>query len=479
MPLPIIIGRKKELTTLQNLLHTNEAELVAVTGRRRIGKTFLVTTAYQQQLVFEVIGTQDGLLEQQLQNFADQLTAFSHAPFPIHPPKSWSEAFRMLREYLQKTLQNDKKVLFFDELPWLAGQKSGFLAAFGYFWNSWASRQHLVVVICGSAASWMIQKVVNDKGGLHNRITKRIHLSPFSLAETEAYLQSRNIFYDRYQITQLYMAIGGIPHYLKEVDGTKSATQNIDALCFDKQGSLRDEFDRLYTALFAHAEPHIQLIRALAQKKQGVTRSDLAIATKLANGGGLTKVIEALVLSGFVTEIYPLGKKTKEKIYRLTDEYSLFYLQFIETNRQQGANTWQHLNQTQQFKSWSGYAFEGICMKHIKQIKHKLGIVGIYSVAASFYQKPNDQAEGVQIDLLLDRNDHTINLFEIKFYNQPFTLTKEYAEQLRQKMWRFQTHHKSVKYTNWILITTFGLVQNQHSSGVVANALVLDDLFGD
>lgn len=472
-----IVGRKEEQKILAQALQAQEAELIAITGRRRVGKTFLVTSVYHDHFAFELTGVQNGLLEAQLQNFTDQLTEFAKPKMPIKPPQTWSDAFRLLRDYLQTEGLNTRKVLFFDELPWLSGQKSGFLEAFGYFWNSWASRQNVVIVICGSAASWIIQRVVNDRGGLHNRITKRIDLEPFTLAETDTYLQSNGIFFDKYQIVQLYMAMGGIPHYLKEIDPALSAVQNIDKICFSKKGLLSDEFNRLYPSLFANADNHITVVRTLSQKKQGMTRSQISELGKLPNGGGLSKLLEELVQSGFISDYFPLGKKKKEKLYRLTDEYSLFYLQFIERHRFQGGNIWQHLSQTPTYKTWSGYAFESICLKHVDRIKQALGISGIYTFAASFHKKGTDTEEGAQIDMVFDRNDHTINLFEIKFYNKPFTISKDYAEQLRQTLWQFQTETKTLKQVNWIFITTFGLVSNAHALGLVAKTLTLEDLF--
>ncbi len=473
-----LIGRKEEQAQLAKALASSEAELVAVTGRRRIGKTFLVTTVYQKHIAFDIIGVQNGSLETQLQNFADQLGFYSKPLFPIKTPKNWSEAFRLLRDYLQNIETTSKQVLFFDELPWLSGQKSGFLEAFGYFWNSWAVRQNLVIVICGSAASWMIQQVVNDKGGLHNRITRHIYLEPFTLAETEAYLQSRQALFNRYQITQLYMALGGVPHYLKEIDPEKSAIQNIDHLCFSRKGSLSDEFNRLYPSLFTNADNHITTIRTLAQKNQGMSRNELVEKSKLANGGGLTKTLDELMHSGFIAEYFPFGKKKKEKIYRVCDEYSLFYLQFIEKHRYQKGSIWQSLSQSPAYTTWAGYAFEGICLKHTEQIKHALGISGIYTFASSFYKKGNDQTEGVQIDMVLDRNDHTINLFEIKYYNKPFALTKDYAEALQQTLWQFQDSTKTTKQVNWVFITTFDLTANTHAVGLISKVLTLNDLFG-
>jgi len=478
MKIPLI-GRKEEQVILHTALQSYEAEMVAVFGRRRVGKTFLVQTVYQDHIAFEVTGIQNGTRGKQLKYFTEQLEAFVQPAFPIKTPDDWQEAFKLLRDYLKDKIgqSRSKLVVFFDEVPWLAGKKSGFLEAFGYFWNSWASRQPLVVVICGSAASWMISKVIEDRGGLHNRITRRVFLEPFTLAETEAYLQSRNVLLDRYQTVQLYMAMGGIPHYLKEIMLGDSTVQSIDKVCFSKKGLLSNEFDQLYSSLFAHADNHVAVVRALAQSRQGMTRSQLSEFGKLSNGGGLTKVLEELTQSGFVAEYFPFGKKKKEKLYRLIDEYSLFYLQFIAQNRYQGSNPWHHLSQTPTYKTWAGYAFEGLCLKHLEQIKQALGISGIFVQASSYYKKGTASEEGAQIDLVLDRNDHTINLFEIKFYNQPFAMTKEYADQLRQKMWVFQGNTKTKKQVNWVFVTSFGMTPNQHSIGLVLRSLSTDDLF--
>ena len=257
-----LIGRKAERTILEEALLSNEAEMVSVIGRRRVGKTFLVTSTYREQTLFEITGIQNATRPLQLRNFRDVLTEYSQSNLPIEIPTDWLAAFQLLKQYLKPLLNSQKKVLFFDELPWLDTHKSGFLQAFGYFWNSWASRQNLVIVICSSAASWMIQKVVRDKGGLHNRITKRIHLKPFTLAETETYLKSRHIHFDRYQLLHLYMAMGGIPHYLKEIKGGKSAAQNIDTICFSETGLLKDEFSNLFAALFKNSDKHIEVIRS-------------------------------------------------------------------------------------------------------------------------------------------------------------------------------------------------------------------------
>lgn len=473
----VFIGRTKEKAILKEALDSNESEMVAVIGRRRVGKTFLVNSIYKEQIVFEVTGLQNASRKEQLENFTLQLKEAYGSALPLEKPSSWLQAFALLITFLKQVESTEKKVVFFDELPWMATHKSGFLNGLSYFWNSWAVKQNIVVVICGSAASWMIQKVVNNRGGLHNRITKQIHLAPFSLSETEAFLRSREVFMERYQIVQIYMAVGGIPHYLKEVKNGRSPVQNINEICFEQNARLKNEFSRLYPALFANAENHIAVIRALATKWSGLTRKEIAALSKVVEGGSLSRVLEELVHSGFISTYRPFDKKKKEKLYRLTDEYSLFYLKFMEGEEFEGEEIWQQLSQTQTYKTWSGYAFENICLKHIPQIKKALGIGGIYSLSSSFYKKGTTEEQGAQIDLLIDRNDHVINLIEIKFYNEEFTLTKKYANELRSKMSVFRKASKTKKQLSWVLLTTFGLHANQHSLGLVQKALTLDDLF--
>jgi hypothetical protein len=473
-----LIGRQLEQAILQKALLSNEPEMVAVIGRRRVGKTFLVRSTYAGKISFEITGIQNGSKLEQLQHFTDRINYYAKPVFPFQAPKSWLEAFQMLTIFLEKWGNGEKPVVFFDEFPWLAtGRNSDFLKAFGLFWNSWASQNNIVVVICGSAASWMISNVVRNKGGLHNRITRRINLQPFNLYETEQFLRSRSIQLDRYHILQIYMAMGGIPHYLKEVEAGKTATQNIDQICFSPQGFLREEFSELYLALFDHAENHIQIVRALAATWQGMTRKDIIAQAGLADGGNTTRILEELANSGFIMAFYAFGKKKKELRYRLTDEYSLFYLQFIEEKRGEGAGTWERLAQTQAWKSWSGYAFESVCLKHIPAIKKALGISGIYTEASAFYLKKSDFGRGIQIDLLIDRNDQAINLFEIKFYHSPFALSKDQAEEIRVKKAIFKSATTTTKQLFFTLLTTFPLVPNEHSLSVVDSILDMNCLF--
>ena len=453
--------------------------MVAVIGRRRVGKTFLIKTVYKEQILFEITGLQNAPLKEQLENFTFSLQRYAKAKLPIETPKAWLQAFMLLIEYLEQFSLEEKKVVFLDELSWLATHKSGFLRALGFFWNSWAVNQNIVVVICGSAASWMIRKVVNHRGGLHNRITRHLFLQPFTLSETKAFLESRNVFFNPYQIVQLYMALGGVPHYLKEIDGNKSAVQNIDHICFSNHGLLKNEFNRLYPALFEHSEQHVKIVKTLAKSNQGLNRKQLIQNSKLPENGGTSRLLNELEQSGFITSYFAFGKKKKDKIYRLTDAYSLFYLRFIKLNKSDGQGTWQHLSQTASSKIWQGYAYENICFTHLTQIKKALGISGIYSLSSSFYKKGTSTEEGTQIDLLIDRKDDVINLLEVKFYNKPFTLTKEYAQKLQKKQAIFEETTQTRKQIFITLITTFGLKSNTHSLGLIHPSLMLEDLFVD
>jgi len=472
-----LVGRQQEMAVLEKAFHSNEAELVAVFGRRRVGKTFLVRASYANKIGFEMTGIQNGSMREQLQHFTDRLNYHARPMLPFSAPRNWQEAFQMLIVYLEKYFNREKTVVFLDEFPWLAGKKSDFLRAFGLFWNSWASQNNVVVVICGSAASWMIKNVVRDKGGLHNRITRRIHLQPFHLHEAELFLKSRGIKLDRYQLVQIYMAMGGIPHYLKEVEAGKTATQNIDQICFSPQGLLRDEFMQLYPALFDRAENHMRIVRVLANTWQGMSRAEILEQTNLADGGSTSDTLEELVNSGFVATFYAFGKKKKEIRYRLIDEFSLFYLQFIENKRGEGAGTWERLAQTQPWKSWSGYAFESICLKHVAQIKKALGIAGVYATASSYIKKGVDGEPGIQFDLLIDRNDHVITICELKFYGAEFTIDKATAMAYRNKLATFKEATQTRKQIFLAMITTFGVKQNQYSLGLIDASLTMDDLF--
>jgi len=474
-----LIGREAEKAILRDALQSSEAEMVALIGRRRVGKTFLIKKEYGDNVIFEITGLQNASTAEQLAHFHATLSQYVQSDIPIEKPANWLGAFRLLTLVLDKKIAENKskKVVFLDEVPWMAKNDAGFITGLDFFWNSYAVNKNLVVVLCGSSASWMIENLVNNTGGLYNRITRRLYMKPFSLLETQKYFRHRQFNFTNYEIVELYMALGGIPHYLKEVKGEKSVVQNVDSICFSDTGLLKDEFSKLYFSLFENAEKHMAIIRALATSKQGLTRQKIVKLAKIAENGNTTKVLAELEQSSFITAYYPFGKVKKDMLYRLTDEYSLFYLQFIENNAHEGRGIWQHLSQTQAYKTWCGYAFETLCFKHVPSIKKALGINGIYSSSATFYQKATAEQGGTQIDLLLDRADNVINIFEVKFHNAEIALNKEQAETLRRKLWTFAAATQTRKRLSLALITTYGLARNIHSSGLVETVLTLDELF--
>ncbi len=474
-----LIGREKEQLILKELITSNESEFVALYGRRRVGKTFLVETVYQKEIVFSITGLYNQGKNLQLENFTNVLNTKLNGTAQIPTtPKSWLKAFDILKKYLEQLQVKHKKVIFIDELPWLVTKKSGFLPALENFWNSWASkRSDIILVVCGSAASWMISNVIRSKGGLHNRITKRIRLLPFNLYETECYLKSRKIQLEGYDILQLYMVMGGIPHYLKEIRRGKSATQVIDEACFSKDGLLRDEFENLYQGLFNKPERYINVIKTLAQKPKGMTRKELIKATQLSSGGTTTKIFEALEESGFIIKYLPIGKNVKLALYKLSDPYSAFYLKFIANSRANGSGTWIKKSTTASWKSWSGLAFERLCLAHISQIKSALGISGIYTEESSWRKSGTAQTQGAQIDLLIDRGDNAINICEIKFSQAPFSIQKKYADELRAKIATFRASTKTRKSIFLTMITTFGLEENQYSVSLAQQSLSMEALF--
>jgi AAA+ ATPase superfamily predicted ATPase len=469
-----IAGRLNEQQLLRQLLQENTSEFLAMYGRRRVGKTFLIRNVYQKEIAFQMTGIAGASSEQQLSNFFSALQ-FAHPNNPYETmPTDWFKAFEMLRSFLQKSTAR-KKVVFFDELPWIDTPHSNFLSALEHFWNAWASaRTDIILVVCGSAASWMLSNLINNKGGLHNRVTRRIRLLPFTLGETEAYFKIKNIALDRYQIIQLYMAMGGIPFYLNEIMPGKSAFQEIDRLCFTEGGLLVNEYQNLYRSLFNSAERHMTIVEALSQKNKGMVRAEVIQTSGLSNGGNTTKALMELEESGFITRTHPFEKKVKEAMYRLTDQYSLFYLKFMKDKRAFGEGSWLSRIDSPAWRAWSGYAFENICFLHIGNLKKALGISGVYTEISSW----SNAAKGVQIDLLIDRRDQVICLCEIKFSKDPYGITKAYRAELEKKLSAFRTVTATRKSVFLTMITPFGLENNANSIGFVQNSITMEQLFG-
>lgn len=476
MIIPKLVGREEEIQILKDVYKNKRSEFVAIYGRRRVGKTYLVKELFKDKFTFHITGLSRPDFQLQINNFYATLGRFDKTMREEVKPTSWFDAFQLLIDYLEKRDDN-RKVVFIDELPWLDTPKSDFISSLEHFWNSWAyHRDDVLLIVCGSATSWMINELINNHGGLHNRVTKRIHLQPFSLKETEIFLKEKACVYDRYQIVQLYMAIGGIPFYLEQIDASKSVSQNIDDLFFKPNGFLRLEFNNLYRSLFKKEERHISIIEALSTKAQGLNRQTLAQLSGLSSGGTLTKVLTELEECGFIKKYYPFGKKSRSSLFQLTDPYSLFYLKFVKNSKAVGKGMWMTQIDQPKWRAWSGYAFEYICFYHIDLIKKSLGISGIYSEVSAWRSSSATQ-KGAQIDLIIDRRDRVINICEIKFSESTFSITKSYADNLRNKMSVFRQETGTKKSLFLTFITTFGLRQNKYAMSLVQNSLIMDDLF--
>ena len=470
-----IIGREEEVKIMENLQNSDTSEFLAMYGRRRIGKTYLIRNFYQNHIFFECSGLNENDMSQQLENFyLNILEQFSKEE--IKHPKTWLQAFLILKKLLQKTKSTKKKVIFLDEIAWFETPRSGFLAALDSFWNQFCTKRNdIVLVICGSAASWIINKVINNKGGLHNRITAHIQLMPFTLKETKAFLEKGNVKLTLTDIAKIYMAIGGVPYYLKDIKPGLGVTQIIDYLFFKPQASLKNEFKNLYASLFKNSELHVKIVRALAKKNKGLTRQELLEATKLSSGGGFSLLIRELYECGFIKTIQAIDKNKEDILFRLVDEYTIFYFKFIEKNKSKGS--WTELSNTQSYKIWTGFAFENVCFKHVPQLKKALGISGIISNEYSWVLKGKADEKGTQIDLIIDRNDNCINLLEVKFHEISYEMTKSQATQLKERMYLFKEKTKSSKNIFITLLTANGAKKNENYLSCVSNEINISDLF--
>ena len=434
---------------------------------------------------FEITGSPDAPKSEQLSNFSEALAEQMFNGIPQSTPKTWSEAFTQLRKAIDETTKEQKKViLFFDELPWLATKKSGFLSAFQYVWNHYFSRDNrIILIVCGSAASWMIKNIIYNKKGLYGRLTAEIRLSPYSLSETETYLKAQNVLLDRRQIVDIYMAFGGIPQYLSLILPGKSSAQSIQELCFTPGGSMVTEFYKLYRSLFDNPIKYIKLIEALKSHRYGLSRSELAKAIGMKQGGSLAEMLRALEESGFILHLPDIGKKIKGGHYILVDEYSLFYLSWIkgaiESHAMGIPDYWLRKQQTPAYLSWSGYAYEAICYRHVEHLLKALGLSVVATSCTSWHHSPQkgSKEEGAQIDLVIDRADKCINLCEIKFSQEPITVDKAFVDELERKRRIFRDVTKTRKTLFTTLITASGISENDYSRSVIHSHSTLDALF--
>lgn len=467
-----IIGRKKEITTLKQCYDSNRAEMVIVYGRRRIGKTFLVRETFDNHFDFHITGLYKKSKAKQLENFANVLAEYSGEQYDT--PKTWYDAFRLLKQYISDISHEGRKLIFIDELPWMDTKRSDFVSALENFWNGWGSGQKdLMLIVCGSATAWIMDKLLGDKGGLFNRDTERIYLEQFSLKETEEYLTNNGILLSRREIAECYMVMGGVPYYLSKMRRGMSLAQNIDNIFFKKNPLLKGEFEHLYNALFTNSDVYIKIVEALSKTTVGLTRDEIAKQVDVSTGGNLTKMLENMANSDLISLSPYYGKIKKESVYQLSDFFTMFYFKYLQY-QSNDENFWSNRQESRTHTTWTGLTFEQICFTHIRQIKNTLGISG---VASEYYAWRNNGNGGAQIDLVIDRQDNIVNICEIKFCNDEFQITKAISDNIENKVKNFVQENKCKKAIHPVMITTFGLTNSKYNS-IVQNSVTLDDLFG-
>ena len=468
-----MVGRIAEQAELRALLDNSESVFAAVYGRRRVGKTYLVRKTFGNHFAFDHVGMSSGKMSDQLESFRNSLIAHGHRKCPVL--KSWIGAFEELKKLLDRG-KSTKKIVFIDELPWMDTSKSRFIPAFEHFGNSWAAwRDDIVLIVCGSATSWLLNKVINSKGGLHNRVTKRIRLEPFTLAECEQLSAEKGLALDRHQIAECYMAFGGVAYYWSLLEKGLSVAQNIDRLFFSQNGALRGEYQELYKSLFRVPEPYERIVCALGTRKVGMTRSAVAEAAGLNDNGALTKYLEELEQCGFVRKYVAFGKIGKDALFQLVANCTVFYFCFRAAIQRGAENYWLEKLDAQSHVVWTGLAFERVCLLHVQQIRIALGISGVATNVCS-WSGADENGRRAQIDLLLDRNDRVITLCEMKFADEAYALTKKDIESLRHKRAAFRFATGTRRAVHLTMVTAEGLEHNSYRNEI-QRELTLDDLF--
>jgi uncharacterized protein len=465
-----IVGRKAEVKALEKAMSSDRSEFIAVYGRRRIGKTFLIRELLGDRFAFYTSGLSEGNLNAQVLNFNSSLRGFGDHISYDFKEVSWMNAFNNLKKLIS-TKGGDIKIIFIDEIPWMDTPKSGFMMALEHFWNTWASaRKDIKLIICGSSSWWIIDKILKNKKGLYNRVTQRIKLEPFTLGETQEYLISKGFDYNLYQITQLYMVFGGVPFYLSLCDREFSPAQNIDHLFFGTSATLVDEYQLLFASLFTGYENHMKVIETIASSKNGLKRGEISSKSKIKDGGNLSKIFDELVASGFLRKYFSPGYSKRNITFQVIDNFTMFYYHFGKKINPLDSSNWLDGVNSPQYYAWAGNAFELISLQHIAQIKNALGIKGV-EVNSYGINHPE-----VQIDLLLDRKDNVVNIIEAKFSDDQYSISKDYAEKLRKKKTMVQQFFKPSKKVWLTMLTTFGLSSHKNAE-MVHTVLTLESLF--
>jgi len=422
---------------------------------------------FQNHFFFYHTGVEPDRQLEQLDAFCVSLEAQNIA---LPNQRDWLHAFLELRRKIEASEASEKKVIFLDEISWIDSNNDGFMSSLEFFWNSFASsRTDILLVVCSSATTWIIEHLLLNTGGFFNRNTDLMYLSPFTLGECEKYFLERGAAFSRKNVLDTYMVFGGIPYYLNYLDISRGLAENIDKTCFAENAPLTLEYTRLYATLFRNQKIHLRILEAISTKLIGLTRKEIAEAAALSDGGPLTSALEELEQCGIIRKFSKLKARQRGALYQLTDHFSLFYNRFMKSNNK-NENFWTNNFASPTINAWRGYAFEQVCLSHVRQIKEALGISGVSTDVSSY------NAPGIQIDLVLDRKDDIMNLCEMKYSEAEYVITKAFAQSLENKQMIFRSATKTKKSLHMTLIAPWGLKENAYSHQIL-NVVTLDDLF--
>ncbi len=462
---------------MERFCQSGRPEFIALYGRRRVGKTYLVEQLYGNRFSFSVTGIIGGKRKDQKTVFMNSLrrSGYEGAEF-----KTWYEAFGILKTVLDGKIRGTERcILFFDELPCFDTARAGFVKAFGDFWNDWCLRHpEVMLIVCGSATTWMIKNIIDSHGGLHNRITHEMHIHPFSLGETEQYLLSNGIEWDRLSVIQIYSVLGGIPYYLGLIDKGDSSAMAVDRLFFGRDAELKNEYSRLFKSLFNAPEPYMKIVGMLSKCRKGMTRDEISAKMFRKDNGHLSEYLDNLVACDFLRLYYvkdSKGKKLKKTggIYQITDFFTIFHDTFLSSPTTD-PNFWSRNLNSAKMNNWCGLAFERICMCHIEQIKQA---IGIGSIGTEYYSWRSRQAEsGAQIDMVIERADRMINVCEMKYSEDEYSIQKDEDLKLRNRVGAFRRETGTKYPIHKTIVTTFGLKRNAYSAAI-DDVVTMDDLF--
>ncbi len=471
-----IISRKEEKKDLEYCERSKKSELICVYGRRRVGKTFLVEQTFRD-FAFRAVGLEKGTTKQQLKSFGQRLIEYGDDI--KQTPENWFEAFSRLDKILSgesiRRSLNGKKIVFLDEFPWFATKKSDFLVAFEDYWNRRGTQDgDLLFIICGSATSWIIKNVIKNTGNMFQRVTKKICVEPFTLAETELFFKDREFDWSREQIAECQMIFGGLPFFFDLMNTSQSLVKNINRLLFDKDALFGDETKKLLDATLSESPIYEKILSKLAFARYGIKKSELQVEIAAPNGT-YGRAVQDLVDCGYVIEYKKKYEEYNPLYIQLVDPFLLFHYHYL--SKEKRIDSYEDLiGNIGRYDNWRGTAFEILCLNNTASIKSALGIRGVKTECYPWYNSTDKKNERVQIDMVIERADKITNLCEIKYTNKPFVIDASYEQELIKKRDIFKEKTGTSQALKVIIISAAGVSGTRYTS-YISDIITLDDIF--